>query len=579
MPFLYIRTGGKCDIMRKYVSLLLAGAMVVGSLSGCGSAFEEESQTTAAVTAGEGSGDTQASQESVGGTEAVSQTAPGGNMLHIPAKREFPTVDTQKDTEFYVVPLNIYDRLVECEVVDGVAEIVPSLAESWTVSDDGLVYTFHLRDDVTFHNGEKLTADDVVYTIDRMMDPDTGARNTDAFSMIKGAKARLDGQADGVEGAVALDENTVELTLEAPFGPFLANLATPACSIYNRKATEAAGDQFGIDPQVTVGTGPFKMSDWVLNDKLTMVRNDDYFKGAPKLDGIEVIQVPDENTQKLMYENGELDIVDLSSSSSQLGYFLENDAYKDNLVTGPEAGSYFYVFNQDMKPTDDVRVRKAISMAIDRQTILDQMYSGAGHLVNSMLPDGVLGAYDAQEIPYDPEGARALLAEAGYSDGCELEICQQTDNPDALAINQVVQSMLSQVGITVTIKQMDDAAYFAERKEGRLGMTRASWKADFNDPDNFLYTFFTERNAKIRSNNHKNTDVYQWLEDARAMVDEDERMALYQKIDTAVVQDDAAVLPLFQMDHIVVVQDWVKDFHVAWNGWTDVSYYTVSLEK
>ncbi len=565
--------------MRKYVSLLLAGAMVMGSLSGCGSAFEEESQTTAAVTAGEGSGDTQASRESTGGTEAVSQTAPGNNMLHIPAKREFPTVDTQKDTEFYVVPLNIYDRLVECEVVDGVAQIVPSLAESWTVSDDGLVYTFHLRGDVTFHNGEKLTADDVVYTIDRMMDPDTGARNTDAFSMIKGAKARLDGQADMVEGAVALDENTVELTLEAPFGPFLANLATPACSIYNRKATEAAGDQFGIDPQATVGTGPFKMSDWVLNDKLTMVRNDDYFKGAPKLDGIEVIQVPDENTQKLMYENGELDIVDLSSSSSQLGYFLENDAYKDNLVTGPEAGSYFYVFNQDMKPTDDVRVRKAISMAIDRQTILDQMYSGAGHLVNSMLPDGVLGAYDTQEIPYDPEGAKALLAEAGYGDGCELEICQQTDNPDALAINQVVQSMLSQVGITVTIKQMDDAAYFAERKEGRLGMTRASWKADFNDPDNFLYTFFTERNAKIRSNNHKNTDVYQWLEDARAMVDEDERMALYQKIDTAVVQDDAAVLPLFQMDHIVVVQDWVKDFHVAWNGWTDVSYYTVSLEK
>ncbi len=566
--------------MKKYVSFLLAGTVALGLLNGCGSAFEDTAETT--VTPGSPAESTGGGQASQGGdekTQAVSQTAPGENMLHIPSKDEFPTVDTQKDTEFYVVPLNIYDRLVECEVIDGVAEIVPSLAESWDVSDDGLVYTFHLRDDVTFHNGEKLTADDVVYTIDRMMNPDTAARNTDAYSMIKGAKARLDGEADSVEGVAALDDYTVEITLDVPFGPFLANLATPACSIYNRKATEEAGDQFGIDPQLTVGSGPFKMSDWVLNDRLTMVRNDDYFKGAPKLDGIEVIQVPDENTQKLMYENGELDIVDLSSSSSQLAYFLGNDAYKDNLVIGPEAGSYFYVFNQDMKPTDDLRVRKAISMAIDRQTILDQMYSGAGHLVNSMLPDGVLGAYEAAEIPYDPEGARALLEEAGYGDGCELEIFQQTDNPDALAINQVVQSMLSEVGITVKITQMDDAAYFAERKEGKLGMTRASWKADFNDPDNFLYTFFTERNAKIRSNNHKNADVYRWLEDARAMVDEDERMALYQKIDTAVVQDDAAVLPLFQMDHIVVVQDWVKDFHVAWNGWTDVSYYTVSLEK
>lgn len=560
--------------MRKYLSFLLTGTMVLSILSGCSSAFEDN-------TASDSPGESIATEAPLGanGGPVKEGAMPGTNVLHISEKNEYPTVDCQKNTEFYMVPLNIYDRLVECEVVDGTAVIVPSLAKSWDISDDGLIYTFHLRDDVNFHNGNKFTADDVVYTIERMMNPDTAALNTDFFSMIKGANARLNGEADHVEGAVTLDDYTVEITLEVPFAPFLANLATPSCSIYNREATEAAGDQFGIEPSLTIGTGPFKLSDWVLNDKVTLVRNDDYFKGAAFLDAIEIYQVPDENTQKLMYENGELDIVDLSSSSSQLGYFLNNDNYKDNLVTGPEAGCYFYAFNQNMEPTNDVRVRKAISMAIDRQTILDQMYSGAGHVVNSMLPDGVLGSYDAQEIPYDPEGAKALLEEAGYGNGCELEIYQQTDNPDALAINQVVQSMLSEVGIHVTIKQMDDAAYFAERREGKIGMTRASWKADFNDPDNFLYTFFSERNAKVRSNNHTNTEVFQWLEDARAMVDEEERMALYQKIDTTVVQEDATVLPLFQMDHIVVVQDWVKDFHVAWNGWTDVSYYTVSLEK
>lgn len=551
--------------------------MVLSILSGCSSAFKDSTPGS------DGPGESIAAQApsgANGGQGTVKEGAmPGTNVLHISEKNEYPTVDCQKNTEFYMVPLNIYDRLVECEVVDGTAVIVPSLAKSWDISDDGLIYTFHLRDDVLFHNGDKFTADDVVYTIERMMNPDTAALNTDFFSMIKGANARLNGEADHVEGAVALDDYTVEITLEVPFAPFLANLATPSCSIYNREATEAAGDQFGIEPTLTIGTGPFKLSDWVLNDKVTLVRNDDYFKGAASLEAIEIYQVPDENTQKLMYENGELDIVDLSSSSSQLGYFLNNDNYKDNLITGPEAGCYFYAFNQNMEPTNDIRVRKAISMAIDRQTILDQMYSGAGHVVNSMLPDGILGSYDAQEIPYDPEGAKALLEEAGYGNDCELEIYQQTDNPDALAINQVVQSMLSEVGIHVTIKQMDDAAYFAERREGKIGMTRASWKADFNDPDNFLYTFFSERNAKVRSNNHTNTEVFQWLEDARAMVDEGERMDLYQKIDTTVVQEDATVLPLFQMDHIVVVQDWVKDFHVAWNGWTDVSYYTVSLEK
>ena len=564
--------------MRKYISLLLAGAMAVGMLGGCGSAFEDGTSSSAS-SGGSSAGAESGSVQESGGAAAKETGTAGENMIRIPAKNEFPTVDCQMNTEFYVVPLNIYDRLVECEVVDGVATIVPSLAESWDISDDGLVYTFHLRDDVTFHDGGKFTADDVVYTVERMMNPDTRALNTDFFSMIKGANAMLDGGADHVEGVKAVDDNTVEFTLEVPFAPFLANLATPSCSIYSRTATEAAGDQFGIDPAVTVGSGPFRIVDWVLNDKITLVRNDDYFKGPAKADGVEIIQVPDENTQKLMYENGELDVVDLSSSTSQLAYFMNNDTYKDNLVTGPEAGSYFYAFNLDMKPTDDVRVRRAISMAIDRETILEQMYSGAGHVVNSMLPDGVLGTYEAQEIPYDPDGAKALLAEAGYADGCELEIYQTTDNPDALAINQVVQSMLSQVGIKVTIKQVDEAAYYAERKEGKIGMTRSVWWADFNDPDNFLYTFFTEKNTKARSMNHKNTDVYQWLEDARAMVDEEERMALYQKIDTTVVQEDVVVFPLFQMDHIVVVQDWVKGFQIPWNGWTDTSYYTVSIER
>ncbi len=565
--------------MKKYLSLLLAGAMTAGVLSGCGSAFED-STPAASAQAGEstGAGNETAPKDETAGNENAGTA--GGNVLHIPAKKEFPTVDCQKDTEFYVVPLNIYDRLVECEVVDGVATIVPSLAKDWEISDDGLVYTFHLRDDVKFHNGSDFTADDVVYTIERMMNPATSALNTDFFSMIKGAEAMINGEAEGVEGAKALDDYTLEITLEVPFAPFLANLATPSCSIYDRDSTEAAGDQFGIDPEVTVGTGPFKMESWVLNDRITLVRNDEYFKGPAKVDGVELIQVPDENTQKLMYENGELDIVDLSSSTSQLAYFMDNEKYKDNLVTGPEAGNYFYAFNQSIKPMDDVRVRRAISMAIDRQTILEQMFNNAGHVVNSMLPDGVLGSYEAEEIVYDPEGAKALLAEAGYGDGFELEIYQKTTDPaDTLAMNQVVQSMLGEIGIKVSIKQMDEAAFLAERREGNIGMTRAVWWADFNDPDNFLYTFFTEKNTRARSINHTNKDVFQWLEDARAMVDEDERMALYQKIDTIMVQDEAAVLPLYQMDHVVVVQDWVKNFHIPWNGWTDTSYYAVSIER
>lgn len=502
------------------------------------------------------------------------------DYIHIPATDEISTMDPQMTTEYYCVPLNIFDRLVECETVDGQATIVPGLAKEWTVSEDGLVYTFSLEQGVKFSNGEEFTADDVVFTIERMMDPEMETVNTDFFNMIKGATAKYEGEADSVEGVAALDEYTVEITLEYAFAPFLANLATPSCSILNREACEAAGDQFGIDPAVTAGTGPFIAKSWEINDRIVLVRNDDYFKGPAGVAGIEMIQVPDEETQKLMFENGELDIVDLSSFTSQLSFFLDNEDYKDNLVYGTEAGEWFYAFNSKKAPTDDVIVRKAIQMSIDRQLILDQLYSGAGHLVNSFLPDGFAGAYETEEeITYDPEAAKAMLEEAGYTFPIEIEITQTTDNADALTLNQIVQSMLEQVGFKVTINQMDESAYYATRKEGGLGMTRSVWWADYNDADNFIYTFFSAKNAAVRSLNYENEEIQALIDEARTMTDPEARNEAYKKIDTAIVMEDAAILPLYQMDHIVAVQDWVKGYQVAWNGWTDCSYYTVTIER
>jgi ABC-type transport system substrate-binding protein len=554
--------------MKKSISILVAGTMTLGLLSGCGSAFDTGSTAT--------TGDTSTGASA---TTASAETALGGNYLRIPESSEFSTLDCQKDTEFYCVPLNIYDSLLDCQTVDGKATLEPDLAKSWDVSDDGLVYTFHLQEGVKFHNGNDFTAEDVEYTIDRMMNPETQAVNTDFFNMIQGATDRYEGKADSVSGVKVIDDYTVQITLEKPFAPFLANLATPSCSIYDKDATEAAGDKFGIDPSVTVGTGPFKVVSWTLNDKIVLEKNPDYFRGAPKVDGIELIQVPDDDTQKLMYENGELDIVDLSSSASNLQYFLSNDKYKDKLVTGPEAGEWFYFFNVNEKPTDDVRVRKAIQYAIDRQTILDQLYSGQGVVINSMLPNGFEGSYDAAEIAYDPDKSKQLLADAGYADGCDITLYQTTDSPATLALNQIVQSMLETVGFKVTITQLDDAAFTAQRKDGKIGFAKSSWWADYNDPDNFLYTFFSTKNASVRSNNYANTEVQQELEDARAETDSTKRMQMYAEIDTAIVQDDAIVLPLFQFTHIVAVQDWVKNFTVPWNGWTDTCYRNVEIDR
>ncbi|MDP2790130.1 MAG: ABC transporter substrate-binding protein [Rectinemataceae bacterium] len=512
---------------------------------------------------------------------AVAGFCANADYLSVSMTADPGTADVQKTTDAYGIPLNIFDRLVEAETIKpGESRIVPGLAEKWDVSANGLTYTFTLRKGVKFHNGEILKADDVLFTFERMLDPATKALNTDFLDMIAGAGDRLDGKASKVSGLKVVDDYTIQITLAKPFAPFIANIATPAGSIYNRKATMAAGDQFGLDPAKTVGTGPFRFKSWVVNDSCVLVANPDYFKGKPALEGIEILVVPDPNTERLMFETGKLDVLDLDNARSQVPYFMGSDKWKNQIVSGPRVGVYYYAINENIKPFDDVRVRKALQMAIDRKTLLDKLFNGRGNLENGIFPRGLLGYNPAlPAIAYDPNQAKDLLAKAGYASGFDMEIAQITDSPSTLKINEAVQAMLGQVGIRVKITQMDSATYFATRKTGKLPMYESDWSADFNDPDNFIYTFFSEKNTAARSYNYKNKSVFDKLEEARVMVDQTKRMKLYQDLEKTIVQDDAAWIPLFSLEHLFVVQPKVKNFKVSWNGWSNMPYNGVTISK
>jgi ABC-type transport system substrate-binding protein len=493
------------------------------------------------------------------------------------------TLDGQLTTDSYTIPLNCFDRLVECETDEaGAAVLVPGLAKSWEVSDDGLVYTFHLQEGVKFQNGADFTADDVVYTVNRMMNPKTLAKNTDFMDMIKGAKAFYEdttGAVTSVEGVVALDDLTVQITLEAPFGSFLANIATPGCAIYDRETTEAAGDQFGVDPAKCIGTGPFQMVKWDRASEVAMVANPNYFKGAPKIDGIVFKIVPDENTQRMMFETGEADVFNFEYGPSQLEYFMTTGDYKDHIISGPRAGTFYLLFNESIEPLNDVKVRQALFMAVDNQAILDAMYNGMGSVSKTFVAKGVLGYNpDAPEIKYDPEAAKALLAEAGYPNGFTMDIAQSsTATLVAQRVAEILQSYFAQVGVTVNIITLDSAAYYADRGEGKLPTYYNSWSADFNDPDNFLYTFFSEKNSISRSSNYSNEAVWKMLEEARVMVDPEARLKKYQEAESIIINTDYAILPMFQIEHPFCLNPRVKNYKVAWNGWNDQSFYSVEI--
>ncbi len=492
------------------------------------------------------------------------------------------TLDGQLTTDSYTIALNCFDRLVECETNDaGEAVLVPGLAKSWDVSGDGLTYTFHLQEGVKFQNGADFTADDVVYTVNRMMDPKTLAKNTDFMDMIKGAKARYEdttGAITSVEGVKAVDDLTVEITLEAPFGSFLANIATPGCAIYDRETTEAAGDQFGVDPAKCIGTGPFQVTKWERGVEVDLVTNPNYFKGASKMDGIKFMIVPDEDTQRMMFETGKVDVFNFEYGPSQLDYFLNTGDFKDRIVSGKRAGTYYYLFNESIPPLDNPKVRQALFMAIDRQAILDALYSGKGVVANAFVPEGVLGHNAAApEIKYDPAAAKALLAEAGYPNGFDMETAQFADSSSTQQVNEIVQSYLAEIGVNLTINLMDDATFSGLRGEGKLPSYYNSWSADFNDPDNFLYTFFSQKNSLSRSSNYHNEEVWKMLEEARVMVDPEARLKKYQEAESIIINTDYAILPMYQREHLFCLSPRVKNFKVAWDGWNDQSFYSVEL--
>jgi peptide/nickel transport system substrate-binding protein len=447
------------------------------------------------------------------GTDAGTATIQAGGDLRAALTGEPDVLDPATSSIYTGAQVyeGIFSKLID---IDASGEFVGDLATSWT-QNDPTTWTFDLVTNATFHNGEKFTADDVKYTFDRILDPATAS-----------AYAGLYEQIDSVD---AVDASTVVFTLKAPFGAFLTNLATNG-QIVNQTAIESA------DPaRNPVGTGPFKFVEWVQGDHITVEKNDSYFKaGLPYLDSVTYRFLAVDQSRIDALSAGEIDWAD--AVPLQQVESLKNDP-RFTYVTSAVAGiPDFLALNTAVAPFDDVRVRQAIALAINRSDIRDVAYLGTGELGLQEVPTGS-SWYDETGIfgaTTDTARAEELLAEAGYPDGLTVEYLGLSQYPELLKTGQVVRDQLKAIGVDMTIKAVDVSVWYDAFVSGDYQITSAYQERTI-DPDNF-YSLVVKSGGPINTTGYSDPAVDALIAQAAASTDDAERAALYTQIRTLVTE-------------------------------------------
>ena len=490
------------------------------------------------------------------------------------------TVDFQCTTIHYTIAQNVFDRLAEMESDrKGNAVIRPALAERWEISEDRRSYTFHLREGVTFSNGAALTSEDVRFTFTRLLShPDSC--NRDIADAIVGAKELEAGTTDTLKGFEIHDDLEFTIMLEEPFEAFLACITMPGASILDAETTREAGDRFGKDPAWTVGTGSFILRSWESGMGMILTQNPDCWQGPPHCEGLNLLFLTDPEEIRLLFENGELDILNLDDVGRTAEFFLHGDIYQDRLYEVQRISTTYIALNEAIEPLGDVRVRKALQLSLNRELLLDAGYSGHGFLVDGILPRGMYGYNpNLSKIPFDPAEAKNLLAQAGYPNGFDLTFSVSSASTQGeLSLIRMAVSMWQEIGVRASVEVLEEDDFMRLRKSGSIACYSATWTADFNDPDNFFYTFFGDaENTRCRSLNYPEEDIMAQVRLARTIADADKRIQKYHDLERVIAQDDAAWIPLFSRQFFYVSSERLKGLRASWNGSVKNMYREMSV--
>ncbi|GAW91597.1 ABC transporter substrate-binding protein [Calderihabitans maritimus] len=461
------------------------------------------------------------------------------------------------DGESIYVTQQIYDTLVKYDKES--TKVVPGLAEEWEVSKDGLEWTFKLRKGVKFHDGTPFNAEAVKFNFDRWMDENNPYHHGD-FEYYMYMFGGFPGIISSVE---VVDEYTVKIALEKPLAPFIQNLAMPAFAIASPEAIKKYGEDYFKHP---VGTGPFKFVEWKKDDRIVLVKNEEYWGPEPKLDKVIFRTIPDNTARLMELEAGTIDAM-IGVNPDDAARIKENPDLQ--LLLRPSMNVGYLAMNTEKTPFDNVLVRRAINHAINKEALIEAFYAGFAKPAKNPMPPSLWGYNDdIEDYEYDPAKAKALLAEAGYPDGFETTLwampVARPYMPQPMEIAQAIQQDLAAVGIKAEIVTYDWATYLEKGEKGEHDLYLLGWTGDNGDPDNFLYVLLDKNNAvKGAASNvafYKNDKVHDLLVEAQMEMDQSKRAELYEEAQVY-IHEDAPWVPLVHSTPVLAarknVTGWV----------------------
>ena len=448
----------------------------------------------------------------------------------------------------------------------------PDLAERWEVDAAGVVYTFTLRDGITFHDGQPITAEDFKYSIERVTEPELHSATAPLYlGDIVGVREKLAGEATEVSGFEVLDERTIRITIDSPKEYFLAKLSYPTGAVVDRRQVEALGAEWWKSEEIN-GSGPYKLLRWDPDDVIILQRFDDYHTPVELEYLISPMVVLPGAGGLDMYLTNAWDGLYVSLRS--LDVVRADPVLSSELREYNQLTSYFIVLDGTQPPFDDPKVRRAFAMALDREKLIEDVYEGTVQLANGLLPPGIPGYSESLlGIPFDPDMARQLLAESKYADDFP-EVFYTTldlDGEPPGSVQFMIDAWKAELGIEVQAALHDREDYYYQLEEIGQHLYTYGWVADYPDPENFLDLLLHSEAHDSRFVNPKFDSL---VEAARVELDREARLELFREAEQ-LLMDDAGIIPIFHVKDFVLVRPHVNSFSISPVGQLRISGITL----